>query len=381
MPSLSSAANSFKFILIRKLIPVILYMLFFFALRRKKTLLVVKCDGIGDYLLFRNYLYFLKTSERYRHHKIYLLANTGSKDIACHLDSKIVDGFYWYSDSFFLKWELVKLMYALQRLRVETIIYPNYSRKYSVDELIKNVKAIHKIAVDGDLINESAELKKKADNFYSRLIHVNTAPLHEFERNKQIMEAFAGEKCHLKAPEIGKDNFNITPYDGVIIFTGASVAGKRWSATNFNKLCMLISSETDTDIMVISGKNEDQETTAIGKGIAQNKISVQTSVSLVRLCELIGSARALVSGDTVAIHIAAALSVPVVCIAKGDLYGRFIPYPRHISEKIHVVFPDRYITDSKNHDRYSPFDTNDVRVADVYLTVKKILTDQENETT
>ncbi|WP_428328418.1 glycosyltransferase family 9 protein [Mucilaginibacter sp.] len=376
MPILSSAKNKFKFIIIRVLAPAILKVLFFFVPRKKNTLLIVKNDGIGDHLLFRNYLEFLKNAEKYKHYKIYLLANRASKDLALHLDSDTVDGFYWYADGFFLKWDLVKLLFALQRLRIQTIIYPNYSRKYVADELINSINAKTKIAVDGDLINQSAALKSNGDKYYSQLISVDTVPLHEFDRNKQIFEALTGEQCQLSAPFIKKDHLNITPNKSIVIFPGASTADKKWPASSFNKLCQSIISNLNINIIAAGGKDDEKELSLIGHNFPGGKFSALPDLNLIGLCQLIGGARLLISGDTVAIHIAAALAVPAVCISKGDLYGRFVPYPSTITHNIHTVFPANYTADIKNYDQYSSFTINDIRVQDVYHIIEKVITAQ-----
>ncbi|MCO5947669.1 glycosyltransferase family 9 protein [Mucilaginibacter flavidus] len=370
--------NKLKFILIRKLIPAVLNGLFFLPARRKDTLLLVKCDGIGDYLLFRDYLYFLRASEKYKDHQIYLLANTGSKEIATYLDSKIIDGFYWYSDSFFLKWDLVKLMFRLQLLRPETLVYTNYSRRYIVDELIRNINAKHKIAVDGDLINENAVQKQKADKYYSVLISVNPAPAHEFDRNRQIMEALTGETSMAASAIMNKSDLQIVQNDSVIIFTGAGSIEKKWPASNFNKLCAQLISDLTIKIVVTGGIDEAAEAAVIGEGIPAERLSFRTGLSIIQLCEFIGGAKMLISGDTAAVHIAAALSVPVICIAKGDLYGRFIPYPQHAPGVIHPVFPEGYKEDIRNYTQFSNYTMADVSVNDVYKAAREILTRSGN---
>ena len=372
-------AGKIRFLLVRIISPAILNGIYFFISRKERTLLLIKNDGIGDYILFRNYLYFLRNSAKYKHHQIYLLANLTGKDLAMHLDAKVIDGFFWYSDSYFLKWNLVKLLSGLQRLRLETIIYPNYSRKYTTDWLVKNIRAKNKIAVDGDCINEPVTLKHKTNSYYSELINVDVVPLHEFDRNKQIFEALTGEKHQPKSPVIRRADLPIVPNNSVVIFFDASSAEKKWSPVNFNTLCRLILSAFDTNIILIGGTNDEQEIAVISNGIPANKLSNRRGLDLIGLCALIGGANLLISGDTVAVHMAAALSVPAVCIAKGDLYGRFVPYPPHVFAKIYTVFPDGYIADRRNYGQYSSLDINKVRAGEVCQTIKKILTGRESE--
>ena len=363
-----------KFLLIRRVAPALINLMHSCIPRQKGTLLIIKNDGIGDYILFRNYLYFLKNSKKYENHKIYLLANLTSKELATSLDSEIVEGFFWYSDGYFLRWNLIKLLFNLQRLRLETIIYPNYSRKFTIDWLINKVNAKNKLGVDGDEINEPFELKHKTNQYYSELISVSAGPLHEFERNKQIFEVITGEKCYFEKPYIEKDKLSITPNNSIVIFPGASVSDKKWASTNFNKLCLQIIEQHNTHIILAGAKDDIEQGKQISNGIPEEKFSYQAALNMIELCELIGGANLLISGDTVAIHIAAALGIPAVCISKGDLYGRFIPYPPRISDKIYCVFPRNFVAGSKNHNKYSPFIINDVLLEDVFDTTAMALT-------
>lgn len=374
MSAIKFLETKVKFLFIRLVAPATINLLYSCVPRQKGTLLIIKSDGIGDYILFRNYLYFLKNTEKYKNHKIYLLANLVSKDLAVYLDSEIIEGFYWHSDGYFLKWNLIKLLFDLQRLRPETIIYPNYSRKFAIDWLINKVRAKNKLGVDGDDINEPFQLKYKTNQYYSQLISVSTEPLHEFERNKQIFEGITGEKCHFKNPFIEKDKLTIAPNNSIVIFPGASASNKKWASANFNRLCQRIIEEYKTHIILAGAKDDIEQGMQISNGIPKEKLSCQPELNMIGLCELIGGADLLISGDTVAIHIAVSLGIPAVCISKGDLYGRFVPYPLYISDRIYCVFPRNFAIDSKNYNKYSPFIIGDIFPEDVFETTAMALT-------
>lgn len=336
--------------------------------------MIVKCDGIGDYILFRNFLYFLKDSAKYKNHKIYLLANIGSKELATCLDSEVIDGFYWYSDGFFLKWHLVSLIFRLQALRPETLFYTNYSRKYIVDELMDSVNAKWKLAVDGDLTNENDAQKRKADDFYTHLISVNQGPAHEFLRNREIVEKLTGEKCLSPGLFIDKGFIQAVPDAGVVVFTSAGSADKKWPAAKFNELCSRLIADFTLRINVIGGDRDTADITEIKNGCSSRQISFHAHLSMMEVCGFIAGAKLLISGDTVAIHIAAALGVPAVCLAKGDLYGRFIPYPPAVPHDVRVIFPKGYLHNNGSYSSYSTYTIDDVAVKDVYEVVCEVLT-------
>src|SRR5258708_17739479 len=59
--------------------------------RCSKTLLLIRLDDIGDYLLFRNQLRMYKNSSRWMDHKITLLGNDSWLDLFTLLDKDAVD--------------------------------------------------------------------------------------------------------------------------------------------------------------------------------------------------------------------------------------------------------------------------------------------------
>jgi ADP-heptose:LPS heptosyltransferase len=52
--------------------------------------------------------------------------------------------------------------------------------------------------------------------------------------------------------------------------------------------------------------------------------------SLPEFVEVIRQARLLISNETSAVHIAAAVKTPSVCILGGGHFGRFLPYPEKV---------------------------------------------------
>ncbi len=360
--------------LIWTIAPTFINIIFYYVPRKAKTLLLIKNDGIGDYVLFRNFLSFLKNSNKFKSYKIYVLANISQDDLAVHLDSDTVQKFYWYSDSFFLNFKIIKLILALQKLRPNTIFYTNYSRKYLTDWIVGNINAKHKIAIKGDAVNKFPESKNKGNSFYTQLIQLDSEPVHEFERNKQIFEFLTEEKCDLTKPTIDKAKLTIINHNSVVLFTGGSDNNKKWPSENYTNLCRLIILELNQNITLAGGKEEIEENLKIERQVSNQLVTNQTGrLTLIELCELIGGSKLLISNDTAAVHIAVALDIPTICIARGDLYGRFIPFPKNIYNKVISVFPKNVITENKNYDQWSLLNINEVLIEDVYSASLKAL--------
>jgi ADP-heptose:LPS heptosyltransferase len=364
-----------KFLLYRVISPAFMRVLFWPFPRKTNSLLILKPDGIGDYVLFRNYLKLIKFSKRYRHHEIHVLTTYHAKDLAVFLDHDLVTSFFWYSDSYFLQFKLVKLLWNLQRLRPETVFYCNYSRTFSADWIVNNVNAKNKIGVDGDTANQPLASREKSNKRYTQLITVPAQPTHEFKRNKQIFEAFTQTRCALLKPVIEKEKLKIRQHGSIVIFPGGSHRNKKWSTDNYKKLCHRILSNPWERIILAGGKEEITDSEQIRMVDSPGKLTDLTGKqNLVQLCELIAGSKLVISNDTVAIHLAVALDVPVICIAKGDFYGRFLPYPVDSFKDFYSVFPRTLSqTDLVKSYKLSDENIDAVLVEDVYEAVESAL--------
>ena len=62
---------------------------------KRKSLLLVRLDAIGDYVLFRNFIKLLKKNQKYNDYTITLLGNSVWKNLSKELDYEYVDDFIW----------------------------------------------------------------------------------------------------------------------------------------------------------------------------------------------------------------------------------------------------------------------------------------------
>lgn len=366
--------SKIKFLFIQILIPAMLNFYYRFIPRQEKTLLIVECDGIGDYILFRNFLSQIKNSERYRGYKLFLLGNTAYKELSLKLDAGTVDGFYWYSNNLFLKWQYVKLIINLNRLHLESVACLNYSRSVVDDRLISHIFAQHKIGINGDTSNQTAEQKRDGNKIYTRLIEPSASLVHEFCRNGEVVEALTNESCELKRPVIEKDKLNIIPQGQICIFLGGSMPSKKWPSDKVIDLCNSLQAKSEWKIILTGGNAEKDEAAIITHALHNDRIINKAGqTSLVELCDIIGSSQLLFSNDSAAVHIAAAMGIPVVCVAKGELYGRFIPYPEQMQSRVYPIFPPHFHGTDDDYHRWSGAKVADISVDKVYTAISSVL--------
>ncbi len=95
---------------------------------------------------------------------------------------------------------------------------------------------------------------------------------------------------------------------------------------------------------------------------------------------MISETELLISNDTSAIHIAAAVGTPFICISNGSHFGRFHPYPPEIFDKAYYIYPPEIMNNLndiellKNQYRFSSdLDINEIKPQVVKEVIKKVL--------
>lgn len=304
-----------------------------------KTLLIVRPDGIGDYILFRNFLYSIKKSKKYKDYQLTLLACKPVIQIAKGLDSGVIDNFLeidpeaiWYK-VFYRR----KILKDLNSKNYDTVFYPVYSRLFTFDAIIKKLSGT-KIAVNGDTTNIPFLLKWIGNTYYSHLIEIDSKIKFEFDKNKAIIPSFIDAPVDIAKPEIIIPESNASGEHTVVVFPDARFEYRRWPEDRYAKLCKFIISKYKYKI-VITGNNKKASEAIVAINEGDYVTDMTSKTSLMELITIISKAKLLVSNDTGVVHIGAALNKKVICISKGNYYGRFAPYPNNITDKVIVITP------------------------------------------
>ena len=72
--------------------------------------------------------------------------------------------------------------------------------------------------------------------------------------------------------------------------------------------------------------------TALINGLSGETVDLVGRTTLGELAEVLRSASVVLTNETSAVHIAAAVGAPVVCILGGGHYGRFAPYELEVTD-------------------------------------------------
>lgn len=306
----------------------------------ENSLLIIKLDAIGDYILFRNFFKNIRESTQYKNYRIILLGNTLWKDLAEEYDRDNIDQFIWISPAQ-LRFNILYRYDFLKKIisrGYEIIFSPVFSRQHFIDRLIAKIPAKMKVGINGDSRNTFPFLNKINNKIFDSLLTINQSVYFEFYRNKLIIERFVGSaingELNLKVRNTSRFN---SPY--IVVFPDAAANYRRWSNKYFIELINFIIRKYDYTI-ILTGMNTAASEEIRDKVCDKNRINNLTGkTSLVQLTEIISNASLLIANDTGTVHIGAALKITTICISNGNHYGRFVPYPKELFTGVYTIFP------------------------------------------
>lgn len=360
----------------KKILNFIYFLYFDYLLKRKGrspvkkgTLLLIKLDSIGDYILFRNFLPYLKN--KYSGYKITYCGTIEVKDLVSTFDSEIFHDYIWIDRLKFLtdsKYKEDKLT-DIHNRGYEIVISPNYTREILfADQIVKVSDAEQRI---GSLPSpdKSKRMNLLTDSFYTELIDASEKNQFEFYRNKNFFEKLLGVSLDIKRTELtplqSSKEFNLKNH--ILLFPGAKEPKRRWSPDYFAELSDYIIKNSDYKIALTGSAADKEISERIINKTVKDKITDLTGVtSLPDLVKVISECELLISNETGAIHIAAALQVPFICISNGNHYGRFNPYPAEIFDKGYFIYPPEFEKHDEEKLRFnSELDINSIKVKEV----------------
>jgi ADP-heptose:LPS heptosyltransferase len=292
---------------------------------------VIRLDAIGDFILW------LDSAKEYRrlysNQKITLIADSSWADLAKQLT-------YW-DEVWPINRRDLNLRQPLKRWRLllrirkgafHTAIQPTFSRVSMYgDSVVRATGAKHCIGSVGDLTNASVAEQVWGNRWYTQLLPADPQPLMELLRNAEFFSHLASVKHSAALAQLplltsfrGRLNPK-APY--FIVFPGASWVGRQWPVAQFSIVLSELQRCHGWQPVLCGSPSEFTFCHAIANTTSADCINLAGQTDLCELTEVIRGARLLIGNETSAVHIAAAVGTPAVCILGGGHYGRFMPYP------------------------------------------------------
>jgi ADP-heptose:LPS heptosyltransferase len=304
---------------------------------RRKSLLFLKVDSIGDYVLVRNFIECIDQSEKYRDYSITLCGNERCKDLAERLDARHVKRFIWidYYRMYSNRMYRIKKHLQIYFSGFEVLIHPTFSRCAVSDDIVKHSGAKHKIGFAGDYANLPEADSKFNNKWYSQLININPETQFEFEKNREFFKQVLGD-APIARPSIP---FNKAVEECVVICPGAKFGFRRWAPGNFAHLCDLIGDEYGGKFIIVGSSEDVPLADEIKRQSHQQFEDCTGKKNLGELIEIFSRARLIITNDSGPLHIAFAMNKNVIGISNGHHYQRFSPYPSYMNMNGTCVYP------------------------------------------
>jgi ADP-heptose:LPS heptosyltransferase len=301
--------------------------------RRDKTLLLIRLDDIGDYLVFRNQLEVYKASARWKSHRITLLGNESWRGLFTALDQAAVDETIWVNKNQYLE-DAPYRMGIWKQLRAggfESVVAPSCVRPLLLDDFCMQAAApLHSFGSVNTNIHEC--WNRLSDALYTSLFKPSRSLIHEFDFNTEFSIWVSGKRypgnrpCIELPPAAPGQSAALGQGAYTICFVGASTRSKRWPTNRWLEFIALHRRHFSGRIVLAAG-NSRAELQMVHK--IQQRTGAESVAGKLDLCELlywIAGAQAVVTNDTMAGHMGVSLDRPTVIIANGLNYMRFSEY-------------------------------------------------------
>jgi len=301
--------------------------------RREKTLLLIRLDDIGDYLVFRNQLEVYKASARWKSHRITLLGNESWRGLFTALDQATVDDTIWVNKNRYLE-DAPYRMAIWKQLRAggfESVVAPSCVRPLLLDDFC--MMAAAPLQSFGSVNTNIHECwNRLSDGLYTSLFKPSRSLIHEFDFNTEFStwvsgNRFPGNRPCIELPPaaLGQDAA-LGQGAYTICFVGASTRSKRWPTKRWLEFIALHRRHFSGRIVLAAGSSRVELQMVHKIQQRTGAESVAGKLDLFELLYWVAGAQAVVTNDTMAAHMGVSLNKPTVIIANGLNYMRFSEY-------------------------------------------------------
>ncbi len=298
------------------------------ALRQK--VLIIRLDAIGDFILWLNSARALRKLYPKEQYELTLLGNSlwaslaadlGLFDVVWPLERKRFVQNLFYRINFILK---------VRRTGFDQVVHPVVSRELCQgDSLVRATGALNRIGARGDTTNTSLLAKKISDGWYTSLLPAGAGEMSELRRHAEFVRGLGYADFEPSLPcldiqPVGPKGFTLDKY--YVVVPGAGHPYRQWPLENFAQIAQSVYDLTGMTAVVCGDASE----AVLGERLVKAQPDLfhdwVGKTSLLELVAIIKNADFVLSNETSAAHIAAAVGVRSVCILGGGHFGRFLPY-------------------------------------------------------
>jgi ADP-heptose:LPS heptosyltransferase len=295
----------------------------------RPKLAIVAAHGLGDLVLLQGILDELLRPYRRNGWHITLVCLTGTLDYA---ETYIGTDAVVAVDRIAMRRNLrarLRVINYLARAGFAAAIQPNYNRELIIeDALVRATRAAERTGSHGTPQFISARQRRIGDRWYTHLVPTSERLMHDLERNAEFVRNLSGAAVGIVRPRIAPPAHAPMVKPPYLLFAvGASSPLKMWPMHNYVWLARALAERGAPKPVFCAGVTDWVDKIALEQFAPAESTDLLGRTTLTELIALISQAQLVVTNDSGAVHLAAALAVPVVCIAGGGIVGRYVPYP------------------------------------------------------
>ena len=299
----------------------------------KNGLAVVRMDGIGDMVLFRNSL------ENYE--EVFGVLKRDIIVIGCNSWSDIAKSFFKgyrffginehaYAKRPFYRFYINCLV---RFIAPEIVVLDSYFRRPLMsDSLVWILRGSRSIVSYPYISKETRAEFTYYLSLVTDIVDTGPYPTHELIRHANFVSKIGGKKYSPKMPKLSwRSTLHKSVNDGcsyVLLSPGSNSNGRRWPLHDFMEIAGKIA-DLGYKIVVVGMDNLDNPSAAFRK-VDSKIINLIGKTDLSELLDLIKGASLIISNDTGPAHLAIGLGMPTIVIVGGGHFGSFFPYPLDI---------------------------------------------------
>jgi len=303
--------------------------------RKRRGLLVVRMDGIGDMVLFRSSLDAYAEAFGVDKADITVLGCESWAPIA----DKVFDGYrvVTIDEHAFARRPLYRFRIALtvRRLAPAVTVCDSYLRRAMMADSIVYISNADRSVVSMPYINEPT---RSEFTFYlsqvDQIIDTGPYPTHEIVRHARFVSAVAGEKIPPVAPvfdwrcerpqAVGEGRY-------AVLNPGSNEHGRRWPFSSYVQIAEKLLAD-GWQVVFVGTRDERWDAQPLDAIAAKDGvIDLTGKTSLTGLIDLMRHADLVVTNDTGPAHLSIAVGAPTVVIVGGGHFTSFVPYPPEAS--------------------------------------------------
>lgn len=304
--------------------------------KKHYDLVIVKVDGIGDYIMWHDCV--SAYIEKYGGRKVLYICNSPVQELAEQEDffTEVVS----FNEMKMKKSPLYTFQFlnSLKRIKADTVITPVRERHWYGDIFAMAISSKNRLSIRP--ISKPRYFTNYYNKSYSRLIDCSKC-VNEIEANIQFTkEAILASYKYGNNPLIIHTQMKLPDCQYAVISFSTSALRKNWPLERF---ITVIDHIPDEYKIVLIGHGEwDQEQAMIIEAKVKDKeriINYVGKTTVPEMISVISKADFVIGNDSAAVHIAAAVHVPSIAIVPGPHFYRFLPYP----ENMHFEFAPRIV--------------------------------------